>query len=58
MARLKNLIGRSVFEVTRNLPRAMEALQLALAGEALNVVLEMNQRLLRDVVVAIDFAAG
>ncbi len=41
----ENIIGRSVFEVTRNLPRAAEAMQLALAGENLNVVLEVNQRL-------------
>jgi PAS domain S-box-containing protein len=41
----ENLIGRSIFEVTRNLPRAVEAMQRALEGEALNVVLEVNQRL-------------
>jgi two-component system cell cycle sensor histidine kinase/response regulator CckA len=33
-----------VFEVTRDVPRAMAALQLALDGEPLNVILSLNQR--------------
>ncbi len=40
----ENLIGRSVFELVPLTPRLMEALQLALAGEALNAVFEINQR--------------
>jgi PAS domain S-box-containing protein len=40
----ENLVGRSVFEIARDLPRIAAAMQLALAGEPLNVILELNQR--------------
>jgi PAS domain S-box-containing protein len=38
------LIGRSVFELAREVPRVVAAVQLALAGEALNIILDLNQR--------------
>ena len=42
----ENLVGRSVSELATAAPRMMEVMQLALAGGALNVVFEANQRAL------------
>jgi PAS domain S-box-containing protein len=40
----ESLIGRSVLELIPLTPRVMETLQLALTGETLNAVFEINQR--------------
>lgn len=38
------LVGQSVFEVARSMPRVLTAMKLALDGEPLNTIFELNQR--------------
>ncbi|HTP09499.1 MAG TPA: GAF domain-containing protein, partial [Anaerolineae bacterium] len=40
-----DLIGRSMFEIVRSQPRIVEALDLALRGETLDIVVEFEQRM-------------